>query len=165
MKLFTPDDMFDSVTDITPQFLTRNGIKALILDVDNTLTTHGNPQPGAGILQWLDEMHKAKIPMILVSNNSRERVRPFAELLSLDFISRGCKPLTIGLTKACKKFSLCPGEVAIVGDQLFTDILGGKLKGLRCILTAPIQEEDGPFFRLKRKLENRLMKDVRKEKP
>ena len=66
--------------------------------------------------------------------------------------------MTFGMTKACKKFGLAPSEVAIVGDQLFTDILGGKLKGLKCILTEPIHSESGAFFKLKRKLERIVMK-------
>ncbi len=157
MKLFTPDFVFHSVIQITPEFLRDNGIKALVLDVDNTLTTHGNPTPGDGVLEWLDQMREAGISMTIVSNNSRERVKPFAEKLKLSFISRGCKPMTVGMTKACRVFELPPQEVAIVGDQLFTDMIGGRLKGMKCILTEPIQQEDGPFFRLKRKLEYRLM--------
>lgn len=158
MKAFSPDFMFQSVTEITTAFLRQNNIKALVLDVDNTLTTHGNPEPGDGVQEWLAQMKKAEIPMMIVSNNSRERVKPFAELLGLDFVSRGWKPLTVGMAKACKRFGLPPHEVAIVGDQLFTDILGGKWHGMRCILTEPLQAEDGPFFRFKRKLEQRLMK-------
>ncbi len=157
MKLFQPDFVFHRITQITSAFLQEQGIKALVLDVDNTLTTHGSPIPGEGVPEWLDQMRAAGVPMLIVSNNSRERVRPFAELLALPFVSRGCKPLTIGMTKACKKFGLPPQAVAMIGDQLFTDMLAGKLKGMKSILTEPIQAEDGPFFRLKRRLEKRLM--------
>ncbi len=158
MRLFTPDFIFQSVTRITPEFLRENGIRALVLDVDNTLTTHGSPTPGEGVLEWLDQMRRAGIPMTIVSNNSRTRVEPFAKMLGLSFVSRGCKPLTVGMSRACRRFGLPPQQVAIVGDQLFTDMVGGKLKGMKCILTAPIKVEDGPFFRLKRKLESRLMR-------
>ncbi len=158
MRLFAPDFRMKSVTAITPAFLRQHQIKALALDVDNTLTTHGNPEPGAGVSEWLDSMRAAGIPMLLVSNNSRERVMPFAKRLGLDFVSRACKPLSVGLTKACKVFGLPPEQVAMVGDQLFTDILGGNRKGMQTILTEPILLEDGPFFRFKRKLENKLMK-------
>lgn len=158
MQAFTPDFILKSVTEITPAFLRQHRIKALILDVDNTLTTHGNPTPGEGVLTWLTQMRQADIPMMIVSNNSAERVKPFADLLQLDFVARGCKPLTFGMTKACRIFGFPPKEVAIVGDQLFTDILGGKWKGMRTVLTEPLQPEDGPFFRLKRGLERKLMK-------
>ena len=158
MKLLVPDFCFSGVTDITPDFLRQNQIRALVLDVDNTLTTHGNPVPGDGVFLWLEQMRKENIPMMIVSNNSEKRVKPFAELLGLDYVARGCKPLTVGMTKACRKFGLPPEQVAIVGDQLFTDILGGKWKGMRSILTEPIHFEDGPFFRFKRSLEKKLMK-------
>ncbi len=158
MNLFKPDIIVKSVTQITTELLQKHHIKALVLDVDNTLTTHGNPEPGEGVMQWLETMRQAEIPMMIVSNNSCNRVKPFAAALRLDFISRGMKPLTFGMTKACKKFGLAPSEVAIVGDQLFTDILGGKLKGLKCILTEPIHSESGAFFKLKRKLERIVMK-------
>lgn len=158
MKAFVPDFIFSGVTAITPEFLRENQIKALVLDVDNTLTTHGNPVPGEGVLDWLAQMKQAGIPMMIVSNNSEARVRPFAELLGVDYIARGFKPLTVGMTKACKSFGLSPDQVAIVGDQLFTDILGGKWKGMRSILTEPLHPENGPFFRFKRWLERKLMK-------
>lgn len=161
MKIFQPDLIVKNVTMITTELLRKHHIKALVLDVDNTLTTHGNPKPGEGVLQWLETMRQADIPMMIVSNNSHGRVKPFAELLQLEFVSRGWKPLTVGMTKACKRFGLSPSEVAIVGDQLFTDILGGKLKGMKCILTEPICLESGPFFKLKRKLESKLMKTER----
>ena len=158
MKIFQPDLIVKNVTMITTELLKKHHVKALILDVDNTLTTHGNPEPGEGVMQWLETMRQADIPMMIVSNNSQNRVKPFAEILQLEFVSRGLKPLTVGMTRACKRFGLTPSEVAIVGDQLFTDILGGKLKGMKCILTEPICYESGAFFKLKRKLENKLMK-------
>lgn len=157
MGVIVPDFQIDRVTAITPAFLKQNGIEALVLDVDNTLTTHGNPEPGEGVLDWIDSMRSAGVPMMIVSNNSRGRVIPFAKLLGLPFVSRGWKPLTVGMTKACNEFGLSPEKVAIVGDQLFTDILGGKWKGMKTILTEPFLLEDGPFFRFKRKIENGLM--------
>ena len=157
MKMFAPDFQIDRVTAIDIAFLKKNQIEALILDVDNTLTTHGNPEPGEGVVEWIDSMHEAGIPMMIVSNNSKARVAPFAKRLGLPFVSRGWKPLTVGITKACASFGLPPERVAMVGDQLLTDILGGNWKGMKTILTKPIQLEDGPFFRLKRRIEGKLM--------
>ncbi len=158
MNAFVPSFQMDRVTAITPEFLRENEIEALVLDVDNTLTTHGNPVPGDGVPEWLDTIRAAGIPMLILSNNSRARVAPFAELLDLPYIARGFKPLKLGLTKACKLLGLPPQRVAIVGDQLFTDILGGNRKGIKTILTQPISPESGWFFRLKRKMEDRLIK-------
>ena len=90
------DYAFRQTVDITPQFLKKNGIKGLILDVDNTLAKHDDQTPAAGITEWLDDMRKNDIKLIIVSNNHPERVRPFAEPLGLDFVSESGKPLRKG---------------------------------------------------------------------
>ena len=91
--LFRITAAFERVTDITTQFLAENGIKGLILDLDNTLTTHDNPVPAEGVLDWLDRMKKSGIRLMIVSNNHAPRVTPFAEMLGLPFVSEGAKPL------------------------------------------------------------------------
>ena len=93
---FKPTYVFDKVGEITPEFLQKKGIKGLILDLDNTLTTHNNPVPPKSSLDWIDIMKAAGIKLIIVSNNHAPRVTPFAEQLGLDFVSEGKKPLTFG---------------------------------------------------------------------
>ncbi|MBQ1519651.1 MAG: HAD hydrolase family protein, partial [Ruminococcus sp.] len=87
------DFAFRKTVDITPDFLKKHGIKGLILDVDNTLTTHDNPVPADGITEWLENMRNNGIKLIIVSNNHPERVKPFADPLGLDFVSDSGKPL------------------------------------------------------------------------
>ena len=91
--LFKADFAFRRVNDITPEFLFKNNIKGLLLDLDNTLTTHDNPVPGKGVEEWLKEMKSFGIKLIIVYNNHQERVKPFADMLGLNFISYGKKPL------------------------------------------------------------------------
>lgn len=91
--LFKITAAFRKASDITPQKLKELGIKGLILDLDNTLTTHDNPVPSDGILEWLDCMKKNNIRLMIVSNNHPPRVKPFADMLGLDFVSEGRKPL------------------------------------------------------------------------
>mgnify|MGYP000831335129 CR=1 FL=1 len=74
--LFKADFAFRRVNDITPEFLFKNNIKGLLLDLDNTLTTHDNPVPGKGVEEWLKEMKSFGIKLIIVSNNHPERVKP-----------------------------------------------------------------------------------------
>ncbi len=156
--VFAPKFLLSSVTEITPEFLQKYRICGLLLDLDNTLTTHNNPVPAEGVLDWIARMKRAGIRLMIVSNNSRVRVKPFSELLGIDFVPRGMKPMTFGFTKAMKRMGLTKRDTAVVGDQLFTDILGANIKGIRTIYVFPIQEEDGPFFRLKRKLEKPVLK-------
>lgn len=151
--LFKPTYVFNNVTEITADFLNKHNIKGLILDLDNTLTTHNNPNPPQSSLDWLDKMKKSGIKMMIVSNNSAERVTPFAKALGLLFVPNGRKPLTFGYTQAIKEMGIHKKSIAAVGDQIFTDILGSNLKGIRSLFVFPIEPETSLPFRFKRACE------------
>jgi HAD superfamily phosphatase (TIGR01668 family) len=146
------------VTDIRGELLAERGIRALFLDLDNTLTTHNNPIPDRAVLAWLHEMKALGVTLVLVSNNKAKRVRPFAEELGLPFTSRALKPLPWGFMRTARELGLPPAAVAVVGDQLFTDILGGNLFGAPTSLVDLMEPETGWFFRLKRRIERRLLR-------
>ena len=149
------DFAFRRTVDITPKFLKKHGIKGLILDVDNTLTTHDNPVPAEGIVKWLENMKKSGIKLIIVSNNHAERVKPFADSLGLDFVSDSGKPLKKGYVAAMKKMGLSPQETGAVGDQLFTDVWGANFAGVKMLYVEPMELEPKSkrFIRFKRVLE------------
>ena len=153
MPLFAPRLMLGKMIDITPELLRSLDIGALLLDIDNTMTTHDNPVPAPGVTEWIARMQEEGFLLVVVSNNSEERVAPFARLIGLDFVSKGQKPLPTGLRKACEKLGIHPRRTAVVGDQIFTDILGGNLLGAYTILTEPYQPEHMTFFKVKRALE------------
>ncbi len=148
--LFDADFAFWRVTEITPEFLLKNNIKGLLLDLDNTLTTHDNPVPAEGVLNWIDTMKNAGIKLVIVSNNHTSRVKPFADMLGLEFISEGKKPLSSGFNRAQKHMKIPFSQLAVVGDQIFTDMLGANLKGVRGIFVYPIEHEKTRFFKFKR---------------
>ena len=148
--LLKPTIVLNSVLEITKELLNEYKIKGLILDLDNTLTTHGNPKPADGVLNWIAKMKHYGVSMMIVSNNSHDRVKPFAELLGLEFVSNGKKPLTIGFNKARTKMNLSYDDIAIVGDQLFTDMLGANIKKIKTIFVFPFEPEKGLLFSLKR---------------
>lgn len=151
--IFRPTYVFNNVSEITADFLNKHNIKGLLLDLDNTLTTHNNPVPPQSSLDWLDRMKEAGIKMMIVSNNSSERVMPFAKTLGLHFVPNGKKPLTFGYTQAIKEMGIDKKNTAAVGDQIFTDILGSKLKGIRSLFVFPIEPESSLPFRFKRTCE------------
>lgn len=159
MPLLRPKFSFRRITDIPLSFFVSLGVRALILDVDNTLTTHDNPVPASGVIEWLEEMKAAGIKMIILSNNSPGRVEPFAESLGLDFAAKARKPLPQGALRACSLLKIAPSHTALIGDQLFTDILCGNLAGLTTIFVEHIEAENGRFFRFKRKLERLILKN------
>ena len=153
VSVFYPDLYLKSITGLTPALLKRWGIRGLILDVDNTLTTHDNPRPDPGVLLWLKAMREHHIEMAILSNNSPQRIKPFAKELRMGFIANAKKPLASGFERAAAKLRLQRDKIAVVGDQIFTDILGGNLWGAKTVLVKPIQPETTRLFRLKRRLE------------
>lgn len=151
--LLTPQYLFQDVTRITPAFLRSQGIRALVLDVDNTLTLHDDPQVPARVRAWLEEMRGEGILLTIASNNAQQRVEPFARALGLEYVAKAHKPLSQGLEKARSRWDISRREMAIVGDQLFTDRLAGSLYGIPALVTRPLGPETKWYIRLKRVLE------------
>lgn len=149
-----------SVLQIQPGLLRQYGIRGLMLDLDNTLTTHDNPAPAEGVLSWIGVMRQAGIAMMIVSNNRPHRVQPFAAALGLPFVAEGAKPLPKGFRLAQKRMQLPFSQLAVVGDQIFTDILGANLCGVKSIYVRPIQYENKGFLRVKRWLERPFLPKV-----
>ena len=157
MFVFKPTYVFDKIVDITPEFMKRKRIKGVILDLDNTLTTHNNPIVPQSSLDWINAMKAAGIKLMIVSNNNAPRVRPFAEQLGIDFVSNGMKPLTKGYNRAVKKMGIEKANAAAIGDQIFTDIMGSNLCGIRSFFVFPIEPEKSLPFRIKRAVEKPLL--------
>lgn len=158
MSIFKPDFRFHSVLDITPEFLRENSITALLLDIDNTLSHHFSQTPVHGLDRWLDEMSAAGIKTVLFSNARESRVAPFAEKIGTGHITKAMKPLPFGFLRARRALGIRLKNIAMVGDQIFTDMLGGNISGAKTILVTPMHEESGRFFRLKRRLERMILK-------
>jgi HAD superfamily phosphatase (TIGR01668 family) len=150
MKLFKPKLHIKNVLEIKHSFLVRNHVRGIILDLDNTLSTHGSPEAENGISGWLEEMKRLGVRLVLLSNNKKSRVEPFAAKHKLAYISFACKPLGFGIKRALKIMKLPKEQVIMAGDQIFTDVIGGNLCGVKTVLVEPFQAEDYAFFRLKR---------------
>ncbi|MBP3857103.1 MAG: YqeG family HAD IIIA-type phosphatase [Ruminiclostridium sp.] len=152
--IFKPHIWIKNVLSIDEAFLKEHGIDALILDLDNTLSMHGDPAAEQGIPEWLDEMRALGIKMVVVSNNTNRRVAPLARKLGLPFVANGAKPLTIGITRALKHLGTDRSRTAVVGDQIFTDVMGGNFAGTKTILVEPFHIEKGILFKVKRAAES-----------
>jgi len=162
MSIFYPTAIAHRVMDITKEMLDDMGVTGLILDVDNTLTTHNNPKPDFKVLEWISKMRECGIGLVILSNNYKRRIRPFAGEIKLPFVAFAAKPLPFGYARALRVLGVPKRSVAIVGDQIFTDILGARLYGAKTILVEPFAPETGPFFRLKRRIEAVILKRYRK---
>ena len=153
MALFSFKYLFRDVTRITPEFLRGAGIRGLVLDVDNTLTAHGSQDVSAEVLDWLAQMRAAGVQMMLASNNYEARVAPFADRLGLSYKSFSCKPLPRSLADAAGRWGLEKGQIAMVGDQLFTDVLAANLYGAQTLMVRPVSNDPSFTVRFKRRLE------------
>lgn len=157
MGLLTPDYLFQDITRITPAFLAERDIWALVLDVDNTLTEHGSQHLRPQIEAWLQLMRDEGILLAIVSNNCKKRVAPFAGKLGLAYTSFSCKPLPRGLSAMRRRWGLPKRQMALVGDQVYTDALAAGLYGITMLMVRPLAEDTKPTIRLKRRLEKPVL--------
>ena len=156
MSLLRPTLMCEKVTEITPKLLDSLGVKALLLDVDNTITSYISKNPLEGSVEWAHALEKLGYKVFIVSNNYRDRVSSISGKFGLPFVSFAMKPLPIGFAKARKQLGLKSAECLVVGDQMFTDILGANLGGMKSVLLTPIEVEKSWSFKVRRNFENKL---------
>ena len=153
MKLFLPTRSAAGVAQITPELLCGLRVRALLVDVDNTLAVPDSQTPLPGAPEWARRMRSAGFLLILMSNNSEARVKPFADKIGFPFCPRSGKPLPAGFLRAAGLLGAERAECCVVGDQVFTDVLGANLAGMKSILLQPAVRETAPLFSLKRALE------------
>ncbi len=157
MNLY-PKIYLKKVQEITYQMLQENGILGVILDVDNTLIDYYKNMP-EGVQKWCENLKKQGIKFCIASNsNKKEKVEMVANKLDIPYIYFAKKPLKRGLRKACTIMQIEPEKVAVVGDQIFTDILGANRTGMYSILVEPIEEKDIFITLIKRPIENYIKK-------
>lgn len=164
MFILYPNYVFHRIYDIPLDFFKKHGIDTLLLDVDNTLTTHNNHETDSRVMSWLAAVRGQGIGLMILSNNNKKRVEPFAEKLEMQCIANAAKPLPFRLRQSLGQMEVNPRQTAIIGDQIFTDILCGRLAGCTAILVEPIEPETHGIFPLKRKLELPVLRGWREYK-
>lgn len=153
-SFFLPDAVYDKVTDIEVESLVEMGIQGLALDVDNTIAKYSEDLPAPEITRWIGQMRDEGFPIIIVSNSRKEkRVPNISRALGLPYIVKAGKPSRRGFIEATRILELDPQKVAVIGDQIFTDILGAKRAGCKAIIVYPRGISENPFFRLRRLVE------------
>lgn len=161
---YYPDFVVNSVRDIKADFLKANGIKGLILDIDNTLVATHIKEADENLLTWIKDMKENGIQLCIVSNASLKRVTLFNEKIKIHAIHRAYKPFIKGFIAGAKKMNLLPSQVAMVGDQIFTDVRGGKKAGMKTFLVKPIDPKELLFVWMKRFLERIVLKSYYKKR-
>ncbi len=137
-----PTYVTDSLTDITPAFLQREGIELLMLDFDNTIVPYTTNVPTADMEIWLRCMTRVGIRLCVVSNSKKPRVRVFCQKYGIPCITHAQKPGTKGIREAMAEFGVKPAQCALVGDQIYTDTLGAGRAGIRSVLVKAIDNHN-----------------------
>lgn len=149
-----PDRVYPSILDIDPRALAKEGIKLLLADLDNTLTRYGQTDPDQAVVAWRYALREAGVALFLLSNSRRpDRVRHYAKTLDIPVLGHAGKPSPAGYRSAMEQMGCTPRETAMVGDQIFTDILGAKRAGVTALLVEPIALRGNPGRYLRYALE------------
>lgn len=163
-KKLYPNFYFNKITDISSDFLKEENISACIMDLDNTIIDGYLNLPEENH-QWIKQISKSGIKFIILSNSSNKRkVRKFAELLGLEYILNAAKPFSVGFSNAISKLQTKKENTCIIGDQVFTDVLGGNIFGIKSILVKPIAEKEEFIIKIKRLFELPIISTITKNK-
>ena len=140
-----PRGVYPSVTQIRPEALAARGIRLVLADLDNTLAPYHVEEPAPEIIQWKDELEARGIRLFLLSNSRKPgRAQRFAEKLGIPYQGHSGKPKKAGYLRAMERMGRGPRETVMVGDQIFTDILGANNAGVVPLLVEPIRLAGNP---------------------
>jgi len=144
-----PQYIFREITDVTTDFLEQNGIKLLILDLDNTIAAYDEHKLADSIAQWIADIRGGCIDLFIISNSTRKkRVTSFAESIGVGFIMQSGKPSPKSVLRAMEITGFDSGETALAGDQIFTDALAANRAGVVSIIVQP-RRFTNPFLTLR----------------
>lgn len=165
-KNIIPDDYVSSIFDIDYDKLYSKGKRLILTDLDNTLISYKATDPTEELFNWKKMLEQKGFEIIIVSNSGKTRVKHFANILGLKYVSLSTKPLKRGFKKAIriasKKYK--KEEVVVLGDQLLTDVYGAKRMKLSMILVRAIDKKtERPITRHNRKNEDKMLKKVQKK--
>lgn len=158
LSVLTPHLQVCKALDLGVADLRQLGLDGLLLDLDCTLKDHGASEFSAPVKAWVKSLQAAGIRLCLLSNGERRRVGGLARQLGLPFEALAFKPLPVGCLRAVRRLGLARRRVGVVGDQLFADVLAGRLAGLFTILVRPTSPHEPWFTRLKRPVERRVLR-------
>jgi uncharacterized protein len=159
--MFAPDRFAPRLHDVPHEELEAAGIRGLIVDLDNTLLGFHETELAREHLDWVARARERGFRIVMLSNNFPERVTALAAQLDVTCFPNALKPLPFGFLRAKRCLQLRRREIAVVGDQLFTDVLGGKLCGHYTILTEPIELQDFGLTRFFRFFERMVLRGRR----
>lgn len=161
MERYVPDIYQKSVYEIDYNKLKNRGIKCLLFDLDNTLVFPSIKEPTNELIELFNKL-KHDFDVVIFSNSPNRRLKPFGDVLDVKYSYSSKKPFKGKFLEFIEKSKYDLGEIAIVGDQLLTDILGGNSVGITTILTDPLTKKDMIFTKFNRCIEKIVIKKLLK---
>lgn len=137
-KLPVPDLILNDIYELTPERLKALGIELLLLDLDNTLVPYMVMQPDVRLRNWADSLRHAGIEPFIFSNSRGVRASTFSKALSIEYVAQAKKPKPHQLLQVLAQKGVAPEHAALVGDQIYTDILCAKRAGILAVAVEPI---------------------------
>ena len=160
-----PDMYIDSILEVPLDYLKSQGIRAFIMDLDNTVTEWNSNYITPEVGQWFITINKLDIKACIISNNSEKRVLPVAGALNIPYVYRAKKPRRTAFLRAMNILQTGPLHTAVIGDQIFTDIWGGNRAGAYTILVTPIANKEFAGTKISRCLETFILRKLTKYSP
>ncbi|MBE6984295.1 MAG: YqeG family HAD IIIA-type phosphatase [Ruminococcaceae bacterium] len=142
MLSLLPKYVFSKLTDIEPKFFKSLKIDLVFLDFDNTMLPYTSNEPTKELLSWLDSMKTAGLTLCIVSNSHKQRVPDFAEKYGVFCVTGAKKPRTKGICEAMKRFERTKAQTVLIGDQIYTDVLGANLAGITSVIVKSIHNHN-----------------------
>jgi HAD superfamily phosphatase (TIGR01668 family) len=164
LSLIAPDLQIDNVLELTVDRVRSLQLDGLLLDMDCTLKDYHDRHCSTAVLQWIHTLSSSGINLCILSNAKPEQLLPFVEGIGIPFVAKAFKPLPFGCHTGVRKLQLPPRRTAMVGDQLFSDVLAGRLAGLFTILVRPTSLEEPWFTRIKRPMERRVLRRINQQR-
>jgi HAD superfamily phosphatase (TIGR01668 family) len=163
LEILCPKGRAESVLELDIHKLKLAGIRGVIFDLDNTLVEWKKDIVRQEVIALVGRFKADGFKLCILSNALEHRAEGVAKVLDLPYICRATKPRKSAFRKALRLLGTSPRETAVVGDQLFTDILGGNRMGLYTIWTPPLSSREFIYTKVVRQLERLVLKRFRKQ--
>ncbi|MGI5859098.1 MAG: YqeG family HAD IIIA-type phosphatase [Tepidanaerobacteraceae bacterium] len=164
LKLFCPDLYIENIYKLDLHYIKKKNIKGILIDIDNTILPWNSSYIEDRLVKWVNNCLEQGFSLCIISNNKYHRIQYCAESLGIPAVSGSLKPFKKAFKKGLDILGTRPEQTAILGDQIFTDILGAKRMGLFAILVQPISSRELFWTRIMRGLERQLLKIMKNKK-
>ena len=160
LAFLRPREFVTSIYDINLHHHYERGLRSILTDLDNTLVEWNSPVATPKLMAWLEDAKTIGFQVCIISNNEETRVMEFAKLVGIPAVYKAGKPRKRAYRKTMAMLSTTPRETMMVGDQIFTDVLGGNRLGLYTILVKPIHQQEFIGTKVMRKLERLVLRQM-----